>query len=142
MPGPSFPVFPQKHPRITIEDEDGKLRLADLFLSLTNPVLPPMSMQAVARISAAAITTSYAPLVTISNPVRIIQVFNSLGSSSDVTLGVQFGGSGPIVDKWRLEGDGFTLDMQAGRSMLPPTTIIHIKYTTQPSSGSLRVVFL
>ena len=132
----------QKHPRVTVGDENGKVYFEDLFRTITAPLMPPMSGQAVARVAAASVATTYSQVMTVNFPVSIIQVFNSFGASTDVTLGLQYGGFGPITDKWRLEGDGFTLDLRSGLVLLPPTTIIYIKYTTQPSSGSLRITLI
>lgn len=139
---PSKPFDPPKHPRITIEDEDGKLRLIDLFQTITNPSLPVVSAQAVSRIAFGSITTSYTQLLTLFYQANILQVINSLGSASDITIGVQIGGSGPVIDKWRLEGESFTLDLKAGKILLPPSTVFYIKYNVAPSTGSLRVSVL
>lgn len=132
----------QKHPRVTIGDENGKVYLEDLFRTLSNPQLTPVSLQTTARIAAASVTTAYTPLLTFTWQPNFIQVFNTFPNTTDVSLGLQFGGAGPIVEKWRLEGESFSLVLRENFLLIPASSVLYIKYISQPASGTLRVTVL
>ena len=130
--------------RVTIQDEDGVVRLQSLFDPLVNPYLRPIKPQ-VARVLYSALTTSYLPIMSANTSPCCLQVFNSLSSASNIDIGLSLDGS---TDHWRLEsGDGFSLDARSDFLQIVQNTVVYAKYYTstgyvQPTGGTLRVVLL
>ena len=94
------------------------------------------------RIAYGSITSSYAQLCVVPFSARIMQVFNTLGSTSDIGLSLGTPGVLSTTDVWRLEGESFILELRAGNITPLANMVLGIKYYTQPTAGTLRVVFL
>jgi hypothetical protein len=136
----------QRHPRVTIGDEAGKVYFEDLFRSV-GPYgqIPVIASTAGSRTAFGTFTTTYQQLLLIQQSCSLLQVMNTLtmGTGGYLVLGLQVGGSGAIIDKWFVETDSFTLPLRSCSILLPASSVIYGRYVTAaPTAGSLRITAL
>lgn len=129
--------------RVTIQDEDGVVRLQDLADKFLFPATPAVKPQCI-RVLYSTLTTTYALIGTVAVECSVLQVYNSLTVASTSDIGLSFDG---VNDAWRLEGESFICDLLAGKRRLTPGTPIFAKYYAtspyvQPTGGTLRLVLL
>ncbi len=127
-----------RHPKITIEDDNGKLDFAELFRSLSNPAFTPASIQvmttAAASITATAAATPIAMGITFF-PAKVIIIHNSLDNPVNVTINE--------VDAFRIAKGSEVIDLSAARLTIGPTARSGVYKTgSTPTAGELSITVM